>query len=65
GRVAAATLSAALLSLSIEVLQLAMPSRASDVDDVLFNTAGALVGAAVGVLVFGARRSRARLTTPG
>jgi VanZ family protein len=65
GRVAAATLSAALLSLSIEVLQLAMPSRASDVDDVLFNTLGALVGAAVGVLVFAGRRSRARLTTPG
>ena len=64
-RVAAATLSAALLSLSIEVLQLAMPSRASDVDDVLFNTLGALLGAAVGVLVFGGGRSPARLTNPG
>lgn len=52
GRLGAATLSAMLLSVSIEVLQLAMPSRASDVDDVLFNTLGALVGAMVGVLAF-------------
>jgi glycopeptide antibiotics resistance protein len=60
GRLAAATASGALLSLLIEVVQLAMPSRASDVDDVLFNTAGALLGAAVGVVVFGRRRRRRR-----
>lgn len=52
GRLGAATLSAMLLSLSIEVLQLAMPSRASDVDDVLFNTLGALLGAVVGAVAF-------------
>jgi glycopeptide antibiotics resistance protein len=64
GRLAAATVSAALLSVLIEVIQLAMPSRASDVDDVLFNTLGALVGAAVGAVAF-AGRARRRLTTPG
>lgn len=60
GRLAAATVSGALLSLLIEVMQLAMPSRASDVDDVLFNTLGALLGAVVGVLVFGVRSSRGK-----
>ncbi|HUO86883.1 MAG TPA: VanZ family protein [Thermoanaerobaculia bacterium] len=52
GRLAAATLSGFLLSLLIEVVQLAMPSRASDVDDVIFNTVGTLAGAAVGVILF-------------
>ena len=43
-RLAAATGWAALLSVAIEIVQLSMPTRASDVDDVLFNTLGALVG---------------------
>ena len=58
GRLAAATASAALLSVLIEVIQLAMPSRASDVDDVIFNTLGALVGAVVGAVAFAGRRRR-------
>ncbi len=33
------------LSLAIELVQLAMPSRATDVDDVLFNTLGTALGA--------------------
>jgi glycopeptide antibiotics resistance protein len=60
GRLAAATVSGALLSLLIEVVQLAMPSRASDVDDVLFNTVGAMLGGLVGVLVVAAPRARRR-----
>jgi glycopeptide antibiotics resistance protein len=58
GRLAAATVSGALLSLLIETIQLAMPSRATDVDDVLFNALGAFVGALAGVLVFGGRPRR-------
>jgi glycopeptide antibiotics resistance protein len=34
------------LSISIELIQLTIPSRATDVDDVLFNTIGAVLGAA-------------------
>ena len=34
----------ALLSLSIEILQLPFPSRASDVDDLILNTLGVAVG---------------------
>lgn len=63
-RLAAATASGMLLSVLIEVVQLAMPSRASDVDDVLFNTLGALLGAVLGVLAFGRRRRR-RVTSRG
>jgi glycopeptide antibiotics resistance protein len=33
------------LSIGIELVQLTIPSRATDVDDVLFNTIGAAVGA--------------------
>ena len=55
-RLAAATALAAALSLAIELVQLWMPTRASDVDDVLFNTLGALVGA-VAALPF-VRRAR-------
>jgi glycopeptide antibiotics resistance protein len=36
-----------LLSLSIELFQLAIPSRATDVDDVILNTLGTMVGALV------------------
>lgn len=42
---------AALLSVSIELVQRLIPGRATDVDDVIFNTLGALVGA-VGLLVY-------------
>jgi len=55
-RLAAATGWAALLSVAIEIVQLSMPTRASDVDDVLFNTLGALVGG-MAVLPF-VRRER-------
>ncbi|MCR5088564.1 MAG: VanZ family protein [Oscillospiraceae bacterium] len=34
----------ALLSLCIEILQLPFPSRASDIDDLILNTAGVAVG---------------------
>ena len=34
-----------LLSLGIELAQLAIPSRSTDVDDVIFNTLGAMLGA--------------------
>jgi len=33
------------LSLMIELIQLAIPSRSTDVDDLIFNTLGALIGA--------------------
>lgn len=36
-----------LLSLGIELFQLAIPSRATDVDDVILNTLGAVLGAIV------------------
>jgi glycopeptide antibiotics resistance protein len=36
-----------LLSLGIELFQLAIPSRATDVDDVILNTLGAMLGAIV------------------
>lgn len=52
GRSAAARLAAAagfgaLLSTGIEGLQLLIPGRATDVDDVIFNVLGALAGAAL------------------
>lgn len=65
GRLAAATVSCALLSTLIETIQLALPSRATDVDDVLFNTLGAFLGALVGVLVFGGRGRPRRVTSRG
>ena len=37
--------SAAALSVTIEAIQSRIPTRATDVDDLLFNTAGAAVGA--------------------
>ena len=36
-----------LLSLSIELAQLAIPTRATDVDDVILNTLGTAIGAAI------------------
>jgi len=45
-----AVLAAMLFSSAIEVAQLFMPSRATDVDDVLFNTAGAMLGALLALL---------------
>jgi glycopeptide antibiotics resistance protein len=40
-----AALGGFLVSLAIELLQLAIPSRATDVDDLIFNSLGALLGA--------------------
>jgi len=34
-----------LVSLSIELTQLTIPSRATDVDDLIFNTLGTMLGA--------------------
>ncbi len=34
-----------LLSMSIELIQLAIPSRATDIDDVILNTLGTAIGA--------------------
>lgn len=44
----AAVAAACLLSTLIEAAQLFIPSRATDVDDVLFNTLGAMLGAVFG-----------------
>jgi glycopeptide antibiotics resistance protein len=40
-----AALGGFLLSLTIELAQLIIPSRATDVDDLIFNTLGATIGA--------------------
>lgn len=40
-----AALGGFVLSLTIELAQLAIPSRATDVDDLIFNTLGATIGA--------------------
>jgi len=44
------------LSLLIETIQLALPTRATDVDDLIFNSVGAALGAALMLLVRGRRR---------
>lgn len=44
-RLFSATGLGALLSVAIEVVQLRIPGRATDVDDVIFNALGTLVGA--------------------
>lgn len=46
-RLAAAAGGGAVLSVTVEGLQLLVPGRATDVDDVIFNVLGALVGAAI------------------
>lgn len=48
------------LSVAIEMSQYAL-GRAADVDDVLLNTAGALVGAVIGVALSVARRRHSRV----
>lgn len=48
----------ALLSLSIEIVQLALPTRATDIDDLILNTLGAFLGALV-ALAWLRRRPRA------
>ena len=59
GRLALTTLLAMLLSTAIEAIQLLMPSRATDVDDILFNTLGALTGALIALpLLYKRRRLR-------
>ena len=45
------TLMGFLLSLSIEVTQLFLATRATDIDDVILNTLGTLLGAAILVLL--------------
>lgn len=50
---------ALLVSTAIELMQLAVPDRSADVDDVIVNVAGALIGYAVFSLVRARLRSRA------
>lgn len=50
---------ALLVSTAIELMQLAVPDRSADVDDVIVNVAGALIGYAVFSLVRATLRSRA------
>jgi glycopeptide antibiotics resistance protein len=40
-----------LFSLSIELLQLIVPLRVTDIDDLLFNTAGAFLGGVLALLI--------------
>ena len=40
-----------LVSLTIELTQLTIPTRATDVDDLIFNTLGALLGAIIFIAV--------------
>lgn len=57
-------LSGLLLSLAIEVSQYFL-GRAADVDDVLLNTAGALLGALIGAALSAARRRHASAAANG
>jgi hypothetical protein len=50
-RVLATTALCALVSIGVEILQLPIWTRSSDVDDVLTNTAGGFLGALAGFLV--------------
>ena len=55
----------ALISLCIELLQLPFPTRASDIDDIILNTLGVVIGYAVYALVRAiVRRISGRRTTP-
>jgi glycopeptide antibiotics resistance protein len=53
-----ATLGGFGLSLLIELSQLAIPSRTTDVDDLIFNTLGAAIGALGFVLLWQSGRSK-------
>lgn len=46
-----AVLASAIVSIGIEIIQLTIPSRATDVDDVLFNTIGAAMGASLMMVI--------------
>jgi glycopeptide antibiotics resistance protein len=50
---------ALLYSIAIEVIQLAVPDRSADIDDVIVNVTGALFGYLAFVIVRSALRSRA------
>ena len=52
-----------LFSLSIEVTQLSVPGRMTDIDDVILNTAGVLIGLVAGYIVVRLGSLSARLTT--
>lgn len=54
------TAAGALISLSIEILQLPFASRASDIDDVILNTCGVMIGYGIYALfkrIFRAKRA--------
>jgi glycopeptide antibiotics resistance protein len=51
---------ALLYSIAIEVIQLAVPDRSADIDDVIVNLAGAMLG--YGLLVLAKARAQRRLT---
>jgi glycopeptide antibiotics resistance protein len=46
-----ATLCGFLVSLTIELTQLTIPTRATDIDDLIFNTLGTMLGAIILVVV--------------
>lgn len=50
---------ALLYSVAIEVIQLAVPDRSADIDDVIVNVAGALLGYAAFLIVRSGLRPRA------
>ena len=53
-----AVLTGFFVSLAIETVQLVVPGRITDVDDLLFNTLGALLGGLLGLWILRRRRSR-------
>jgi glycopeptide antibiotics resistance protein len=46
-----------MLSLVIELIQLTIPSRATDVDDLIFNTLGAVLGALLFLILYTTRQN--------